>query len=477
MTEDENHFEVTGYGYKGFPGDANDEWRVEIVESDSSDLEGATTLHTLRSKFKFVHANMNCDLFSHAVKLPKWGFEQQEVTCMRSAVQAKTIWMIESNEHESCKSISPFNTSCLYSLCIVIAELRICLLDPEDAPKVNYKKPGFLGKFIELNKVMWSTNAGLVESHPYDSRPSSWPLLRRGISFWGKDQKHIYLIGNWFTWGFSTASIVLYAAIRGLLLVRDKRGFKDDFSGLREYYELTGGFFFMAWAFHYLPFFLMGRQLFLHHYLPALYFAILLLSVTFDLGLRFMPSRARILTVILFASAAIYVFRMMSPLTYGFEWTRSQCEATKMQTTWDFDCNQYPETMDQYKANAAVSASPAVEAQSSGSILSDLTERILAESEEEPKEEGEEVAAAKVMQGVDSLGQDTAVGQIVEENVVDASTPFDDPRVTDPALAVEHLPKEDDDEDVKPDFEFEYGDEETQSNDGEEGHNEEEEEN
>lgn len=29
------------------------------------------------------------------------------------------------------------------------------------------------------------------------------------------------------------------------------------------------GFFVAAWAFHYFPFFLMNRQLFLHHYLPA----------------------------------------------------------------------------------------------------------------------------------------------------------------------------------------------------------------
>src|SRR5205807_1376147 len=29
------------------------------------------------------------------------------------------------------------------------------------------------------------------------------------------------------------------------------------------------GFFWLAWAAHYFPFFLMGRQLFLHHYLPA----------------------------------------------------------------------------------------------------------------------------------------------------------------------------------------------------------------
>lgn len=29
------------------------------------------------------------------------------------------------------------------------------------------------------------------------------------------------------------------------------------------------GFFFLVWGAHYLPFFIMGRQLFLHHYLPA----------------------------------------------------------------------------------------------------------------------------------------------------------------------------------------------------------------
>ena len=33
-------------------------------------------------------------------------------------------------------------------------------------------------------------------------------------------------------------------------------------------YDSTG-FFFLLWAAHYIPFFIMGRQLFLHHYLPA----------------------------------------------------------------------------------------------------------------------------------------------------------------------------------------------------------------
>jgi dolichyl-phosphate-mannose--protein O-mannosyl transferase len=53
-----------------------------------------------------------------------------------------------------------------------------------DAERVNYKVPNFFEKFWELNQVMWRTNAGLVESHAWDSRPQDWPWLRRGINFW-----------------------------------------------------------------------------------------------------------------------------------------------------------------------------------------------------------------------------------------------------------------------------------------------------
>lgn len=39
--------------------------------------------------------------------------------------------------------------------------------------------------------------------------------------------------------------------------------------GTRSRLYNSTGFFFIAWATHYLPFYVMGRQLFLHHYLPA----------------------------------------------------------------------------------------------------------------------------------------------------------------------------------------------------------------
>lgn len=114
-----------------------------------------------------------------------------------------------------------------------------------DAAKVNYQLPGFFGKFFELQSVMWTTNAGLTDRHTYDSRPHSWPRLLRGIvsnassspsvcaltgriqNFWVKDHRQIYLIGNPIIWWLSTLSVALYVSVRGFLILRAKRGYRD----------------------------------------------------------------------------------------------------------------------------------------------------------------------------------------------------------------------------------------------------------
>ncbi|KAI7856270.1 Dolichyl-phosphate-mannose-protein mannosyltransferase-domain-containing protein [Circinella umbellata] len=150
VTDLEYHNEVSAYGFPGFDGDANDYWRVEIVDYDKHDPESKDRLRTLHSKFRLVHVLRNCALFSHSVKLPEWGWGQQEVTCINNGKLPKTMWYIESTENE---------------------------LLPPDAEKVNYRKPGFISKFLELNKVMWDVNKGLTASHPYDSRPEVRNIL------------------------------------------------------------------------------------------------------------------------------------------------------------------------------------------------------------------------------------------------------------------------------------------------------------
>ncbi|KAF9735476.1 hypothetical protein PMIN02_006053 [Paraphaeosphaeria minitans] len=342
VTEADWQNEVSAYGYEGFEGDANDFFRVEIVKSMSDGVEAKKRLRTIQTKFRLVHLMTGCVLFSHKVKLPEWGFEQQEVTCARGGTLPNSIWYIEGNVHP---------------------------LMNEATEKVNYRNPGFFGKFWELQKVMWKTNAGLVESHAWDSRPPSWPFLRRGINFWGKHSRQIYLIGNPVIWWSSTAIIGLYVAIKGLAILRWQRGYRDYSNVTFKRFDYEVGMSLLGWAFHYFPFYLMARQLFLHHYLPALYFAIMALCQMYDfvayrfdiLGIRDHPKIGQTAAVA-FLALTIVVFQTYSPLAYGNPWTKGQCNSVKLFSTWDWDCNNFLESYDQYTTEGIIpyTTSPAV---------------------------------------------------------------------------------------------------------------------
>lgn len=333
VTEADWQQEVSAYGYEGFEGDANDYFRVEIVKSLSHGAAAKERVRTIETKFRLVHIMTGCALFSHKVKLPDWGFEQQEVTCAKQGTLPNSIWYIEQNAHPMLK---------------------------EDSDKVNYRNPGFLGKFWELQKVMWVTNAGLVESHAWDSRPPSWPILRRGINFWGAAHRQIYLIGNPIIWWSSTAAIGLYVAFKGLSVLRWQRSCNDYQHDTFRRFDYEIGMTALGWAFHYFPFFLMDRQLFLHHYFPALFFAIMALSQIYDFlmfrvgrfgegtfslrGVKHLPAVGMVAGT-LFLALSIVVFALYAPLAYGNQWTKSQCQRVKLFESWDWDCDNFPATV------------------------------------------------------------------------------------------------------------------------------------
>ncbi|CBF76842.1 hypothetical protein AN4761.2 [Aspergillus nidulans FGSC A4] len=352
VTDVDWQFEVSAYGYEGFPGDANDYWRVEIVKSLSDGEEAKKRLRTIQSKFRLVHVMTGCVLFSHKVKLPDWGFDQQEVTCAKGASLPNSIWYIESNKHPML---------------------------PPDAEKVTYRNPGFFGKFFELQKVMWTTNAGLTDSHAWDSRPPSWPTLLRGINFWGRDHRQVYLFGNPFVWYSSTLAVLVYVIFKGISLLRWQRNCGDYRNPAFKRFDYEIGTSVLGWGFHYFPFYLMARQLFLHHYFPALYFAILALAQEFD----FITNRIRSLGLTIFA------FTVYSPLIYGNPWTRDACKQVKLLKSWDFDCNTFYTDLNQYvthfsSVNSAVPTTAASIPQSPAPVKA------------EPKQEQKEQKEAKV---------------------------------------------------------------------------------
>jgi dolichyl-phosphate-mannose-protein mannosyltransferase len=335
VSEAEWQNEVSAYGYEGFDGDANDLFKVEIVKSKSKGTAAKERVRTIETKFRLVHVMTGCVLFSHKVKLPEWASEQQEVTCARGGTLPNSLWYVEFNEHPMLG---------------------------DDAERVNYKNPGFFGKFWELQKVMWKTNAGLVESHAWDSRPGSWPILRRGINFWGRDHRQIYLMGNPIVWYTATLAVAIYVIFKGIAVLRWQRSCTDYTNTMFKRFDYEVGTSVLGWAFHYFPFYLMQRQLFLHHYFPALYFAVIAFCQIFDfVTVRVIPNARRTGGIVNTAGAlgllvlTIVAFGLFSPLAYGNTWTKSQCKMVKLFPSWDFDCNTFLDSVSLAPACSRVS--------------------------------------------------------------------------------------------------------------------------
>ncbi|KAJ2776733.1 hypothetical protein H4R18_005519 [Coemansia javaensis] len=335
ITTNDYQNEVSGYGWEGFKGDSNDHWRVKILEGDPAVPESKERLMAIHSRFRLIHVNQRCALFSNRRKLPKWAHEQVEVTCMKSAKFPKTLWRIETNVNEHI---------------------------PADAPLAEYRRPGLVAKVLEATAVMWRINNGLTKSHPYESRPHTWPWMRRGMAFWGGDERLVYLLGTPVLWWLSFAACLAFAAIQAVLFLRDRRGMYHRLMGVRERYTDSVGFFFVGWLLHWLPFFIMGRQLFLHHYLPALWLAILGLVGSMDLFTRRLSRKVRHVLLFGLLLLTVRMYFQYSHLAYGTPWTREGCRASKWLSTWDYKCETYP-SAHPAKALTATSSSAAAAAE------------------------------------------------------------------------------------------------------------------
>lgn len=81
--------------FKNGTGDANDVWRVTIYGA-----KDGTELTAVSSKVRFVHYLQSCALTTTGKQLPKWGYEQQEVSCNPNLRDMNAIWNIEENIFE-----------------------------------------------------------------------------------------------------------------------------------------------------------------------------------------------------------------------------------------------------------------------------------------------------------------------------------------------------------------------------------------
>lgn len=203
---------------------------------------------TKASSFRIYHVETAVALWTHNDKvLPEWGFQQQEVNGNKKIQDPENSWIVDS----------------------------ITNMAENDTRKIHVPKEvkpvPFFNKWWELQWLMFEHNNKLSSEHPFASDPQTWPAALSGVSFWTKEEgrRQIFFTGNIVGWWFEIASLALFIGlVIADFLTRQRAVFAlNKMARERLYGPLS--FLFIAWAVHYFPFFLMGRQKFLHHYLPA----------------------------------------------------------------------------------------------------------------------------------------------------------------------------------------------------------------
>ncbi|OMJ12642.1 Dolichyl-phosphate-mannose-protein mannosyltransferase 1 [Smittium culicis] len=324
VSKDDNKFELSGYGADNFDGDSNDNFRVEVISSaNKKNSKGELEIEAINTKFRLIHVNMNCALFNTRKKLPKYAFEQFEVVCMRSCTPRMSTWQIEYAEFSSDENPELINNE-----------------------KTSYKKLSMWEKIVEYNIRMINVNNELVDDHPYASRPQKWPFLIRGTAYWGGKGSVIYQLGNPLVWWLSSASVFMFILVAGINHLYFKRTQSVLFESFDNYQV---GLLVVGYCTHYLPFYLIGRELFLHHYFAALWFSIMVFCGLLDSCISFynknilknssISKLVRPIAITVLMLAIFYSFVVFYPITFGSTFTKSQCQSMKWLKSWDIDCS------------------------------------------------------------------------------------------------------------------------------------------
>ncbi|OLY79447.1 Dolichyl-phosphate-mannose-protein mannosyltransferase 2, partial [Smittium mucronatum] len=281
-------------------------WKFVFLQDDG--VEKSNKLKTISVVFKLQNKATGMYLAAPGVKYPSWGFNQDLVVGQKKTKSLGQSWVIEKH-----------STS-------LLADTRI-----------NVKKPGFLKSFIYLNFQMAKTNNGLIPDREkynhLESDPITWPFLifpMRLNGSWHAGEIKYYQIGNPLIWWSSTLAALLYPLIYVVLQINAKRNgvpansaLEDDNNRPEQLLDMfwnRGKLLWFGWFLHYLPFFLMGRVTYMHHYLPAQYFIYMVLSFELWFLCTVFEKHKNVqkFVLILFFTMSVVGFLIFMPFTFGY---------------------------------------------------------------------------------------------------------------------------------------------------------------
>ncbi|KAL2179921.1 glycosyltransferase family 39 protein [Thermothelomyces heterothallicus CBS 202.75] len=305
-----SQWEVSCYGNATI-GDTKDHWRIEVVSDAAS--RDRSRIRTLTTAFRLKHEVLGCYLRAGNKNLPQWGFKQIEVTCTKenNPRDTYTHWNIESHINEK--------------------------LPPGDPGQ--YKSP-FFKDFVHLNVAMMASNNALVpDPDKQDDLASQWwqwPILHVGLRMCGWDDKIVkyFLLGNPMVYWGSTAALGVFALLVAWYVLRWRRGYRELSQAEIDQIHYSGLYPVLGWFLHYLPFVIMARVTYVHHYYPALYFAILTFGFLSDWFLRNRSKAVQWGVYALLDATVIGLYIYFIPICWGMTGPNRQYRYMKWFDTW-----------------------------------------------------------------------------------------------------------------------------------------------
>jgi len=186
---------------------------------------------------------------------------------------------------------------------------------------------------------MTSNNALVPDPDKQDDLASQfwqWPILNVGLRMCGWDDSIVkyFLLGNPLVYWGSTASLGVLGAMVAWYLIRWQRGYDElkqvdiDQIHYAALYPVAG------WFLHYFPFVAMARVTYVHHYYPALYFAILTFGFVVDWMLRTQIKTVQYAIYGVLYAATIGLYVLFMPISWGMEGPNRQFSYLKWFDAW-----------------------------------------------------------------------------------------------------------------------------------------------
>ncbi|KAG5422083.1 PMT6 [Candida metapsilosis] len=315
------HFEVSFSPLSNVSLTAHD-WVLDIQTQEASPSEyfqneNELELHPISSAFRLKHKDLGCYLATTGNSLPSWGYQQGEVVCKYPYfAQDKTAWWnVEEHRNEQLET-----------------------------PTIEYvpPKPKFWKEFVLINYGMMASNNALVpDPDKFDKLSSEWwewPILNTGLRMcgWGDDDTKYFLMGNPVVTWLSNVGLLFCVGYMLFALLRYQRQKRPDFGSSPS--DITQCVLpFIGWVLHYLPFIVMGRVKYLHHYVPALYFAI------FSTGFlmhklvgqhRKIPQVVKFVVYLAVYVAIAYAFWYLKDLAFGMKGSSKKYQHLRLLSSW-----------------------------------------------------------------------------------------------------------------------------------------------